>query len=289
MAGLAQTAPGVSVQKVGDGVWMAQTEKGSNAGWFLLGDAVVVVDTGSDAATGKVLLDKVQETAGKPVRFVVITHAHGDHAGGLAPFVAAGAEVICQENAAPAVAPLVTKASSTKSGLLAMSDRLGFFGSPRRAAVYFLGPAHSSGDILLYLPDDKILFSGDLALGGKAPYMQSPDVDAKGWEATLNRLAQLDVDKIIPGHGSVAERKALADAYGYVKKVNELAQMLLKENIGEDFIEARLRRPNSGIVPADITPDIIANIRGVLRAEKARTGKPAPVATPASPPEKKKG
>jgi len=268
---------------------MAQTEKGSNAGWFLLGDAVVVVDTGSDAATGKVLQDKVQETAGKPVRFVVITHAHGDHAGGLAPFVAAGAEVICQENAASAVAPLVTKASSTKSGLLAMSDRLGFFGSPRRAAVYFLGPAHSSGDIFLYLPDDKILFSGDLALGGRAPYMQSPDVDAKGWEAALNRLALLDVDKIIPGHGSVAERKALADAYGYVKKVNELAQMLIKENIGEDFIEARLRRPNSGIEPGDITPDIIANIRGVLRAEKARAAKSAPVATPTRPPEKKKG
>ena len=286
-AGLAQTPPAVSVQKVGDGVWMAQTEKGSNAGWFLLGEAVVVVDTGSDAATGKALQDKVQETAGKPVRFVVITHAHGDHAGGLAPFVAAGAQVICQENAAAAVAPLVGNASATKSGLLAMSDRLAFFGSPRRAAIYFLGPAHSSGDVFIYLPDDKILFSGDLALGGKAPYMQSPDVDPKGWESVLNRLAQLDLDKIIPGHGSVSERKSLADTYGYVKKINELAQMLLKENIGEDFIEARLRRPNSGIEPADITPDVIANIRGVLRAERAR--KPTPVATPTRPPEKKKG
>jgi glyoxylase-like metal-dependent hydrolase (beta-lactamase superfamily II) len=287
LAGVAQTAPAVSVQKIGDGVWMAQTEKGSNAGWFLLGDAVVVVDTGSDAATGKVLQDKVQETTGKPVRFVVITHAHGDHAEGLAPFVAAGAEVICQENAAPAVAPLVAKASTTKSGLLAMADRLAFFGSPRRAAIYFLGPAHSSGDIFLYLPDDKILFTGDLVLGGKAPYMQSPDVDAKGWETALNRLAQLDVNKIIPGHGSVTDRKALADTYGYVKKINELAQMLLRENLGEDFIEARLRRPNSGIEPADITPDVIANIRGVLRAERARAAKPTPVVTPARPPEKK--
>jgi cyclase len=291
---LAQAPPAISVQKVGDGVWMAQTEKGSNSGWFLLGDSVVVVDTGSDAATGKALQEKIQETAGKPVRFVVITHSHGDHAGGLAPFVAAGAEVICQENAAPAIAALVAKASSTKSGLLAVPDRLAFFGSPRRAALYFLGPGHTNNDLIVLLPDDKILFAGDLALGGKALYMQSADVDSKGWETDLNRLAQLDVDKIIPGHGALAQRKALADTYAYVKKVNELAQLMSKENISEEFIEPRLHRPDSGLGREEITPELIANIRGVLRAEKARAAKPTPNATPTgpvekNPPQKKKG
>ncbi len=287
LAAAAQTAPAISVQKVGDGVWMAQTEKGSNAGWFLLGDAVVVVDTGSDPATGTALLEKIKETAGKPVRYVVITHAHGDHAGGVAPFAATGAQILCQENAAPGIASLVAPASPTRSGVLTISDRLGFFGSPRRAAVYFLGPAHSSGDLFVFLPDDKILFAGDLALGGKAPYMQSPDVDAKGWEATLNRLAQLDVDKIIPGHGSLAQRKSLADTYAYVKKINELAQTMVTENVPEEMIEARLRRPNSGIEPADITPEVIANIRGVLRAERARAARPTPGVRPTTAPAKK--
>lgn len=284
----AQSSAVTSVEKVGEGIWMAQTDKGSNAGWFLLGNVVVAVDTGSDAATGKALLEKIQETAGKPVRFVVVTHAHGDHAGGVGPFAAAGAEVICQENAAPGVAGLVAPESRTRSGLLAISDRLGFYGSPRRAAVYFLGPGHTGGDLVVFLPDDKVLFSGDLALAGRAPYMQSPDVDVKSWEKILNRLAQLDVDKIVPGHGTLGPRKALADTYAYVKKIGDLTQMLLDESVPENLIEARLRRPNSGIESEEISPEVLSNIRGVLRAERARAAasKPTPAPSPAKSPAK---
>jgi cyclase len=274
-----------SVEKVVDGVWMAETDKGSNAAWILVGDEVVAVDTGSDAATGKALLERIQETAGKPVRFVVITHAHGDHAGGVAPFVAAGAQVICHESAAAAVASL---AQSPKTPLLVLSDRLAFFGAPRRAAIYFLGPAHTRGDLFLFLPDEKILLAGDLALVGRAPYMQSEDVDSKGWENVLARLAQLDVEKVVPGHGKVGTRQDIASTLAYVKKVNELAQVMLAEKIPEDLIEARMRQPNSGIDPAAISPALIANVRGVVHTAKVKA---AAAPTPAAPktPAKKKG
>src|SRR6476660_2951032 len=84
----AQASKVASVEKVVDGVWMATTDQGVNAGWFVVGDEVIAVDAGNDAATGKAILDKIQETAGKPVRYLVVTHAHGDHAGGAAPFMA---------------------------------------------------------------------------------------------------------------------------------------------------------------------------------------------------------
>jgi cyclase len=290
----AQSSPVTAVEKVADGIWMAQTDKGSNAGWFLIGDEVVAVDAGSDPATGKALLEKIQETAGKPVSYLVVTHAHGDHAGGVAPFVAAGAQVLCQENAAAAVASLVQ--GHAKAGLLALSDRLAFVGGPRRAGIYFLGPGHSNGDLFVFLPDDKVLFSGDLALAGRAPYMQSSDVDAKGWENILGRLAQLDVDKIVPGHGKRGTRQALAETYAYVKKVNELARMMLAERVPEDLVEARLRRPNSGIEPTAITPELVANVRGVMRADTAKAAtptappaKPAPTAKPSPKAPAKKG
>jgi glyoxylase-like metal-dependent hydrolase (beta-lactamase superfamily II) len=273
----AQPSRVTSVEKVVDGVWMATTDQTSNVGWFLVGDEVVVVDAGADAATGKALLDKIQETAGKPVRYLIITHAHGDHAGGTGAFVAAGADVISSESSAPGLAPLVGGASKGKSGLLALSERLVLFGNTRRVAIYFLGPAHTAGDIVVLLPDEKVLFSGDVVLSKRAPYMQSPDVDPKGWENTLARLAKLDIEKVVPGHGTLGARQAIADTYGYVKKVNELAHTLVLEKVSETLIGARLRRPDTELQPSAITPELIANIRAVMRWEG---GKPAPTPAP---------
>jgi cyclase len=287
----AQPSRVTSVEKVAEGIWMATTDQTSNVSWFLVGDEVVVVDAGSDAATGKALLDKIQETAGKPVRYLIITHVHGDHAGGTGVFVAAGADVICSESSAPGLAPLVGGASKGKSGLLALSERLVLFGNTRRVAIYFLGPAHSAGDIVVLLPDEKVLFSGDVVLSKRAPYMLSPDVDPRGWENILARLAKLDIDKVVPGHGTLGTRQAIADTYGYVKKVNDLAHTLVLEKVSETLIEARLRRPDTELEPASITPQLIANIRAVMRWEigkPAATPTPAPKPTKAAPAAKKK-
>lgn len=285
----AQPSRVTSIEKVADGVWMATTDQTSNVGWFLVGDEVVVVDAGADAATGKALLDKIQETAGKPVRYLIITHAHGDHAGGTGVFVAAGADVISSESSAPGLAPLIGGASKGKSSLLALSERLVLFGNTRRVAIYFLGPAHSAGDIVVLLPDEKVLFSGDVAVGKRAPYMQSPDVDPRGWENILARLAKLDIEKVVPGHGTLGTRQAIADTYGYVKKVNDLAHTLVLEKVSETLIEARLRRPDTELEPASITSDLIANIRAVMRWEIGKpAATPAPKPTKAAPAAKKK-
>ncbi len=277
IATVAQTSKVTSVQKVAEGIWMAQTSQGSNVGWFLVGDEVVVVDAGSDAETGKAVLEKIQETAHKPVRHLIVTHAHGDHGGGTGAFAAAGAEVVCHENSASGLAQIVAASSRTKSGLMAFSERLALFGGARRVAVYFLGPAHSAGDIVVLLPEEKVLFSGDIVLASGAPYMQSPDVDPTGWEQILGRLGQLDVDKVVPGHGALGTRKAIADTFAYVKKVNDVARILVQENVNEDLIEARLRQPDTGIDAAVISPQLIGNVRAVMRAQRA---KPAPTPSP---------
>lgn len=285
LASAAQAAKITSVDKVVDGVWMAQTDQGVNAGWFLIGDEVVAVDAGNDATVGKALLDKIQETAGKPVRYLVITHPHGDHAGGTAPFIAAGAQLVCSEAAAPALAAFASASARPRLSLVTFSERLAFFGGQRRVAIYSLGAAHTAGDIVLLLPDQKVLFSGDIALVKRAPYMQSPDVNPKGWENILTKLSQLEVEKVVPGHGPLGTRQAIADTYGYVKKVNELAHLMITEKVNETLIEARLRRPDAGVEAAAVTPELLANIRAVMRSET----KPAtPAAKGPKPPAGKK-
>ncbi len=102
----------LAVQKLADGIWAAQPDKGANVGWFLYGDGVVAVDSGGDAATAKEMLSQITETTGgKPVRYLVLTHAHADHTTGTRAFVAAGAQVICHEHAAPSVLNYIIQSS----------------------------------------------------------------------------------------------------------------------------------------------------------------------------------
>ncbi|MFN2635292.1 MAG: MBL fold metallo-hydrolase, partial [Thermoanaerobaculia bacterium] len=298
----AQTAapaagPALTVQKLAEGVWMAEAEQGANVGWFLVSDEVVVVDSGNDAATARAVLGKIAETAGKPVKFVVVTHAHGDHAAGAPVFAAAGAQIVCHENSAASIAFLLSGGKPGSSlGVLGVSDRLVYFGGSRRAAVYFLGPGHTNGDLIVLLPEEKILFSGDLVVNGRLPYLQSADSDPHGWEQILTRLATLDVEKIVPGHGKVGTRQSVGDSLAYLRKINELSKLFIETRVPDELYEMKLREPDNRITNVIVGPDHIANVRAAVKLERARLekasaaptpgAKPGPKATPARPAKK---
>jgi len=271
------------LQKMAEGVWASPTDNGSNVGWFTLGDGVVVVDAGRDAAAARRILKDVAETAAKPVRYVVITHAHGDHAGGARTFAEAGAQIICQENAAPGVLASLNPSGSPagqRLGVVAVADRLMFVGGSRRAEIYWLGTAHTRGDLVVLLPQEKVLFSGDLALTASLPFMRSPDADPPGWERTLPRLAAAPVETMVPGHGQIGPRAGIADTLAYVRRVNALSTQLLQARVPEEYVHVELRKPENRIENVAVSDDHVANVKAVMKLETERVAKATP--SPAS-------
>jgi len=282
---LAIAQPGLTVQKLAEGVWAAEPGLGANVGWFVAGDFVVAVDSGPDAATAREILKKISETAGKPVRYLVLTHSHQDHTGGVKAFAEAGAQVICQENAAPAVLYLLSSAGGPAAaaeapGVLTVAERLMFLGGARRVEIYWLGPAHTKGDLIVLLPQEKVLFAGDLALNRRLPYMQSQDADPRGWEAVLPRLAAAPVEKMAPGHGEIGPKTGIADTFAYVRRVNEVALQFIQTRVPEDFFHIELRKPENRIENVNVTDDHIANVKAVVKLERERLTQATPVPAP---------
>lgn len=285
---LAQSTMGV--QKLADGVWAAQPERSSNVGWFLYGDGVIAVDSGADAATAREILKQIAETTGgKPVRYLVLTHAHADHSGGTRAFVAAGAQVICQENAAAAILSFITQATNDPADplagkrnaapmLLTVSERLILFDAQHRADVQWLGPGHTKADLVVLLPAEKILFAGDLALNGRLPDLHLPDADPGAWVKILPRLAAVPIDKMVPGHGTIGPTAGIADSAAYLRGLDEIVKKLLRAGTPDEYLDMRLRQPDNRIPNVPLSEAHLKNAVAVFHREKEKMAKPT--ATP---------
>lgn len=275
-------ASGMKVEKLADGVWAAAPDNGANVGWFLLGDGVVAVDSGGDAATGEAILKQIAETTGnKPVRLLVLTHSHADHSGGARAFAAAGARVICQESVAGQIISFVGQAATDPKDPMAgksnlrpvvesISERAILVDGIRNVQIYFLGAAHTKGDLVVYLAGEKILYAGDLALNGRLPFLQSPDVDPAGWTRALEALAHVPVEKMIPGHGDIGPKDGLKNSYAYVKNVADLARKFMQAGMQDEAIEVQIRAPENKIENVPITESHIANVKAAVKAMREK-------------------
>ncbi len=206
---------------------------GGNSGVIVGDKGVIVVDAKTTEAGGKQLLEEIAKITPKPVTTVILTHSDGDHVNGLAAFPA-GIKIIAHENnkkeleealarggrGAPPAEHLPTEVVSKNKEDLKLDGV--------KVELHHWAPAHTSGDLVIYLPAAKIVFTGDIIA------MQLPDPlihlekngSSEGWIATTKGIVGLNADQFVPGHGNVqtkaAIEKRLTGAEAKRAKIKEL-------------------------------------------------------------------
>jgi glyoxylase-like metal-dependent hydrolase (beta-lactamase superfamily II) len=199
--------------EVSPGIYMLRgADSGFPAGGtnLLVGDEYVVLIDDSFAALGPMLLDKIEELAGRPADFIINTHAHGDHTGSNQLLAEQGAVIVAhdnlrrrmkddpQQNTGPGALPIVT-----------FSEEMTFHVNGHEAYVFHLPTAHTDGDAAILFREANVIATGDVLFRGLFPFI---DLDSggsvQGYMAAMQKLIDMadDETKLMPGHGPVASR-----------------------------------------------------------------------------------
>jgi glyoxylase-like metal-dependent hydrolase (beta-lactamase superfamily II) len=193
---------------------------GCNNTWVVFKDYVVVIDANFPKEAGDVL-EAVKKTTDKPVKYVLDTHHHGDHAYGNSVWAKAGATII-----ASAPTARLLKLNGPKQweeagrgrkdvaeGELKQVDqpfdgKYALDDGTQRVEFRHLGHAHTAGDAVAYLPKHKILCTGDACVNGAFNFMGHSN--SGSWVKCLEAMQGFDVDLVCPGHGPLARKDVIA-------------------------------------------------------------------------------
>lgn len=181
-------------------------------------DGVLLADGQSNPDATRRLLDTIQKTAGKPVKWYVVGSDHGDHTGGNAVLprdvtwiVHPTSRAQLERSAASAKAARAKQDAGASAAAAAREIRVppAAMSGDREVVdlgtmqvhILFLGRAHTGGDLMVYLPAQKILFMSEAFLNRVFPAMRSGYPSE--WVKTIDRALTLDVETFVPGHGPI--------------------------------------------------------------------------------------
>jgi cyclase len=258
-----QLAPGVFF-------WQGNTDirRPANCVWVIFKDYVLVIDANFPWGAREIL-PEIKRTTAKPIRFVFNTHYHADHSFGNTVFRDEGAIIVSSREAGAeshdkgegdwknqvlnrgerpgatehdkaVAAETRAKDYKIEHPTLLFEGRMVFDDGEHRVELIHVGPAHTIGDAVAYLPKEKILVTGDLCVNwGTGNNVGDRDANLDNWVKVLDQLAQWDVQTVVPGHGRVGtadvlrgQRAYLADMVAQVRdgiKAGKLVDRLAEE------------------------------------------------------------
>lgn len=227
--------------------WQGDTvlRKPANCTWVIFKDYVLAIDANFPWGAREII-PEIKKTTGKPIRFVFNTHYHADHSFGNAVFMEAGATIICSRecgsesfakgdadwrnqvfnrgqrpNASQydkAVAEETrAKGYKLEHPTVLFENRMVFDDGEHRVELIRMGPGHTLGDAVAYLPKEKILATGDLCVNWTSGNnVGDRDADHENWVRVLDTLAKWDVKTVVPGHGSLGSTETLRGQRAYL-------------------------------------------------------------------------
>ena len=252
-AASAQAPLPFELKQIGPGIYAAidgpEHKAGSNAGFIIGDDGVLVVDAFFTTDAARALIGEIRRLTPKPIRYVVNTHYHADHTGGDQALRDAGAVIIAHKNVRGWVRVNNINLFGDRStpelkariealplpDVTTDKDLTIWLGSRKVVVKTVIG--HTGGDLTVFAPDAKVLFTGDMLWRKIPPNLI--DGSVREWLASdAEFLAMPDASHMtfVPGHGDVAEAKDVAGFRAYLIDLRRLVTEERKAGLKDDAL-----------------------------------------------------
>ena len=216
----------ISFEEIGEDLFAFTAEGDPNSGIIIGDESVMVIDAQATPTLARQVIEKVRSVTDKPISHLVLSHYHAVRVLGASEYKANN--IIMSSKARSMVLergqedwdsefdrfPRLFKGHQEIPGLTwpttTFENKMSVFLGKRRIDLYFLGRAHTAGDIVIHVPDSNVLFTGDIVEYKSACYCG--DAHLQDWPATLKNIAKFQAISLVPGRGD-----ALTDA----RKIDE--------------------------------------------------------------------
>jgi cyclase len=258
---IAQPAPPppLTMKQLKPDVWAGLGGAGGNSTIIIGKTGVIVVDAKQTEAGAKDLLAEIAKITPKPVTTAIITHSDGDHVNGLVAFPA-GIKIIAHENnkkeqeAALAAGGRGAPPADRLPSQVVTKNKETMTIDGVKLELYHWAPAHTSGDLVVYLPAEKIVATGDIVVTNRAD--DNPNVhfekngSTAGWLANVKGMIGLNAETYITGHGDLLTKADLQRKLTATTERRAKIAAMVKEGKTLDEIKAALPdAPAPGAAP----------------------------------------
>ncbi len=259
------TTFGMEIKKVAENIYMTRGNDSlpslenrgfiSNCYAVLTKEGWFIIDSLSTPELSSEFLNGIKKIKNLPVKYLVITHYHQDHWFGAKTYKKEGAKVIghqvlkdIYENGT-AEMMLETANKMTKGlyknvklippDITITGEKVIKIGS-KEFKIFPLTPAHTNSDIVVYLPDEKVMFVGDLVFYKRIPFAGDRNSDTKNWINVLKKIRKMDIKIILAGHNNPLNKESVDFTINYLSFLREKISEMKDEDLSYDEIKQKL-------------------------------------------------
>lgn len=239
-----------ATEQVKPGLFMI-TGAGANSEIRVTSEGLIVVDGKlAGEENYNTFMGLVKMISPEPIKYLIVTHHHADHTGNNDRFIAAGVQILAQENLNKNLVDYRANPKPAPATMTYDKERTLRLGGVAVEAHYF-GRAHTSGDTVVYYPDLKVVVVSDIITTGRT----GPLADYAGggsfveWPKTLDGILSLDFDTAIPGNG---EPLSKADVEAFKTKMETFvsrARQAVKQGVPKDQVMMQVKTDDLGWTP----------------------------------------
>ncbi len=228
----------------------------SNAFAVLTEEGWVVIDALSTPELSKEFVGNLMRVKKAPIKYAIITHYHPDHWYGAKTYKELGAKIVAHkklmdlyqsgeaqlalENAKQRFGDLFKGVALVPPDIV-VEDRYTLKVGGKTFEVIYMGPAHTDNDLVVYMPSEKVLFTGDLVLYNRIPFMGDRGASSKGLLEALHKIKKMDAKVILGGHNEPMDMSAVDFTLGYVQFLRENIRKAKKQGKSIDEIREALK------------------------------------------------